>query len=128
MMNAAGNSEGRQATIAVDFDGVLAEYSGWQGPSRLGDPRDDVLAVLHILRGEGWRIIIHTTRSTQEIESYLALHQIPYDEINRNSHYGNSGVKPVATVYWDDRALRYSGDAFADLAQMRAFRTWSGRK
>jgi hypothetical protein len=83
---------------------------------------------LRVLRQEGWKIVVHTTRSEQHIISYLSLHDIPYDEINRNSHYPSAGGKPVATVYWDDRAVRYSGDAFQDLDVIRTFRTWNGRE
>ena len=118
----------RQPTIAVDFDGVLAEYDGWKGADVLGQPRRDVVEVLRILRSEGWKIVVHTTRSEQHIISYLHLHQVPYDEINKNSSYRNAGSKPVATVYWDDRALCYSGDAFKDLNGIRGFRTWNGRQ
>jgi hypothetical protein len=118
----------RQLTIAVDFDGVLAEHDGWKGADTLGSPRMDVIQVLRVLREEGWKIVVHTTRSEMHIVEYLDLHQIPYDEINRNSSYHNLGCKPVATIYWDDRALRYSGDASHDLNTIRNFRTWSGRR
>lgn len=117
----------REQTIAVDFDGVVAEYNGWNGATVLGSPRKDVVNVLHMLRSEGWKIIIHTTRAASEICEYLALHDIPHDEINQNSSYQNAGPKPVATIYWDDRALRYSGDAFEDLKQIRSYKTWNGR-
>jgi adenylylsulfate kinase len=121
------NSQEREQSIAVDFDGVVAEYDGWKGATVLGSPRKDVLRVLHTLRSEGWKIIIHTTRSASEISEYLVRHNIPHDEINQNSSYQNGGPKPVATIYWDDRALRYSGDALEDLKQIRSYRTWSGR-
>jgi adenylylsulfate kinase len=118
----------KQLTIAVDFDGVLAEYDGWQGCEVLGAPRPDVIQVLRILRDEGWKIIIHTTRDARHITDYLRSHCIPYDEINQNSSYTNGGPKPVATVYWDDRALRYSGNALRDLESIRQLRTWNGRR
>jgi adenylylsulfate kinase len=117
----------RRRTIAVDFDGVISNYDGWKGPNMLGAPREDVRLVLHNLRADGWKIIIHTTRSGDSIISYLQQFDIPFDEINENSDYKNAGHKPVATVYWDDRALRYSGDALSDIAAIRSFRTWSGR-
>lgn len=118
----------RRPTIAVDFDGVLAEYDGWKGADVLGQPRMDVVHVLRMLREEGWKIVIHTTRSEAEIQDYLTSNRIPCDEVNRNSSYQTRGCKPVATVYWDDRALCYSGNAFRDLDAIRAFRTWSGRR
>lgn len=114
-------------TIAVDFDGVIAEYDGWKGFGILGMPRKDVLAALRTLHAEGWKIIIHTTRGEEEISGYLIEHGIPHHEINRNSDYRTLGGKPVADVYWDDRALCYSGNAELDLDQIRSFRTWSGR-
>jgi len=117
----------RRRTIAVDFDGVIADYDGWQGSGVLGKPRGDVLQVLSILRREGWKIVVHTTRSVENIASYLHKEQVPFDEVNVNSDYVNDGRKPVATVYWDDRALRYSGDALHDLSAIRNFLTWSGR-
>ncbi|HUL15494.1 MAG TPA: hypothetical protein VLV88_05830 [Terriglobales bacterium] len=114
-------------TIAVDFDGVIAEYDGWKGTGILGLPRRDVVEALRALQTEGWKIIIHTTRGKAEISGYLSQHQIPHHEVNRNSDYRTLGVKPVADVYWDDRAFRYSGDARQDLVEIRRFRTWSGR-
>jgi adenylylsulfate kinase len=115
-------------TIAVDFDGVIADYDGYKGPGVLGAPRPDVIQALRALRAEGWKIVINSTRGAAEIAAYLKQHAIPHDEINRNSDYATQGSKPVADVYWDDRALRYSGDAARDLDLIRSFRTWSGRE
>ena len=112
----------------MDFDGVIAEYDGWQGAGVLGEPRLDVVEVLRVLSSEGWKIVIHTTRGRDEIAAYVEQHGIPCDEVNRNSDYQTQGIKPVADVYWDDRALRYSGDAHKDLEAIRNFRTWSGRE
>jgi hypothetical protein len=115
-------------TIAVDFDGVIAEYDGYKGPGVFGDPRQDVREALRELRAEGWKIIIHTTRGELEIADYLKQHTIPFDEINQNSDYKTAGPKPVADLYWDDRAVSYSGNARKDLGTIRSFRTWSGRE
>ena len=124
----ASTLNGTRRTIAVDFDGVIAEYDGWKGAGVLGAPRLDVVAALRTLRGEGWKIVIFTTRGEAEISAYLSEHRIPHDEINRNSDYETKGLKPVADVYWDDRAVRYSGNAQKDLELIRGFRTWSGRE
>lgn len=121
-------SEGFRRTIAVDFDGVIAEYDGWKGSGVLGLLRKDVIEALHELHAEGWKIVIHTTRGEQEVGSYLVHHGIPHHEINRNSDYRTLGVKPVADVYWDDRAFFYSGDARRDISLIRRFRTWNGRE
>jgi len=117
----------RRSTIAVDFDGVIADYDGWKGENTLGEPRKDVILALESLRDEGWKIIVFTTRSNSAITPHLNKHHVPYDEVNRNSDYVTGSSKPVATIYWDDRAFRYSGCAEADLAVMRNIVTWSGR-
>jgi adenylylsulfate kinase len=124
----ASKANGSPRTIAVDFDGVISEYDGWKGAGVLGAPRHDVLQVLLMLQNEGWKIIIHTTRGEEEIKGFLQQNAIPFDEINCNSDYRTGGIKPVADVYWDDRAVRYSGDAHHDLDIIRQFRTWSGRE
>jgi adenylylsulfate kinase len=123
-----GTSSMRRPTLAVDFDGVIAEYDGWKGVDAAGKPRQDVLESLRTLRDEGWKIIVHSTRSSEQLVPYLTDNCVPFDEVNQNSDYRTGSTKPVATVYWDDRALRYSGDARKDLALIRAFRTWSGRE
>jgi len=119
---------GSRRTIAVDFDGVIAEYDGYRGQGVLGEPREDVTEVLRQLHAESWKIVVHTTRGEQEIAGYLAQHGIPFDEINRNSDYKTAGPKPVADLYWDDRAVFYSGDARKDLGLIRKFKTWNGRE
>jgi hypothetical protein len=117
-----------QLTIAVDFDGVIADYDEWKGDGVFGSPRVDVLETLKVLRTEGWKIIVYSSRATEEIKPYLIENCVPFDEINRNSLFQTGGVKPKATVYWDDRAFYYSGDARKDLEAIRTFRTWSGRR
>lgn len=118
----------RQPTIAVDFDGVIVDYEGWGNTKDFGRPRADVLEALNSLRSEGWKIIVHSCRASTEIAQYLVEHSVPFDEINQNSSFPTGGVKPLATVYWDDRACRYSGDARKDIDIIRNFRTWNARK
>lgn len=119
----------KQLTIAVDFDGVIAEYSGWEDSAgAFGSPRSDVVEALGILRNEGWKIVVYSCRDSEEITPYLRANSIPFDEVNHNSSRPCAGPKPIATVYWDDRACRYSGDARSDLEIIRNFHTWSGRR
>ena len=44
---ASGLNNSRR-TIAVDFDGVIANYDGYKGPGVLGAPREDVRAALRV--------------------------------------------------------------------------------
>jgi hydroxymethylpyrimidine pyrophosphatase-like HAD family hydrolase len=123
-----GSMDSKRPTIAVDFDGVIADYDGWEGQGSLGQPRKDVLEALTQLREEGWKIVVYSCRAATDIDAYLVANGVPFDEINANSSRATKGPKPSASVYWDDRAVRYSGNALADLTEIRNFRTWNGRR
>ncbi len=91
----------------------------------------DVVHALQALRKEGsGRSLSTAAGQGTEITPYLAQHSVPFDEVNGNSEFQTGGVKPVANVYWDDRAYRYSGDASKDLDGIRKFRyvEWSNMK
>jgi hypothetical protein len=89
-----------QPTACVDFDGVIAEYSGFQGIGVFGKPIGGTVEALQQLHNDGWHIIVFTSRVEQDrIASYLRNNGIPYDEI---------AWKPMADVYIDDRAIRFT--------------------
>lgn len=106
-------------TIAVDFDGVIADYSqGFQGRDTFGEPLPHAGEGTSALKAAGWKVVIFTTRSdTPELRRYLKDNAIAYDEINTNSDQpeGANPGKPIADVYLDDRAIRFTGwdDALA---------------
>lgn len=124
-----GNGAGENGLIiAVDFDGVIADYEGWNESALIGTPRKDVIEALKVLRREGWKIVVYSCRGAHEIDPYLRKNEIPFDEINPAPPKPTKGPKPRATVYWDDRACCYSGNALEDLEKILSFRTWSGRR
>ena len=129
---------GVNKTLAVDFDGVIADYeNGYKGVDVFGQPLPGAAETLQALKDEGWRIIIYTCRQdTPALYSYLENNQIPYDHINHNPDNPESTNrgKPLADVYLDDRAIRFSNWHAARLALLRAgamekskqiFRVWS---
>ena len=101
----------RPRTIAVDVDGCLSEYTGWQGFFHLGPPIAPVVEAVCKEKANGTRIVIHTCRVTtfdnkvhfeavKFLECWLRGNGIPYDEIWL-------GVgKPSAEEYWDDKAVK----------------------
>jgi len=98
-------------TFAFDFDGVLSEYDGiFKGDEHVGKPRNEVVKAIKILKKQGHKILIYSTRSTKVLKKYCKGHEIPVDYFNNNPNYktGNPG-KPVASVYVDDRGLCYKG-------------------
>ncbi len=105
-----------QKIIAVDLDGTLAEYDGWQGVEHIGSPIQKIVHTLRILKERDWYIRIFTCRlngtntklgrvdlikkNQAPIKNWLDAFNIPYDEITLNIE-----GKPFAHVYLDDRAL-----------------------
>ena len=110
-----------QRTACIDFDGPLADYSqGFLGVDKFGPPVDGAAEGMHELKDAGWKLIIHTTRpDTPVLRAYLADNGIPFDEINTNSEQpeGANPGKPIADIYLDDRAVRFTswGKALVDV-------------
>lgn len=115
-------------TICIDFDGVIAEYSKWKGKGFFGNPLPVAKEKISLLKEQGWKIIIHTTRSeTDLIKSYLISHRIPFDYINHNPENIDQGCnlgKPLATVYLDDRAVCFDGDWDKAFNKIKTFEVW----
>jgi phosphoglycolate phosphatase-like HAD superfamily hydrolase len=91
-------------TVAVDFDGVLNTYTGWQGEDELFDPREGVEWFLDELT-KTYEVVIYTTRDAVRVMHWLEHHGLaPYISSVEN------GEKPKAVAYLDDRAVRFDGD------------------
>ena len=102
-------------TVAVDVDGVLAYWQhGMRRKGVIGEPNPGAREFMIFLKECGHRIVVYTTRCKimpsiesgigavvlqERIVQWLALHDIPYDEV-----YIGQG-KPFADAYVDDRAV-----------------------
>jgi len=116
-------------TVACDFDGTCCEYAF----PACGAPRLNVIEALRMLRAEGWRIVVHSSRvnahwpederrlQTAAMMLYLLAHDAPFDDVwgaeftadgwcYREQDIG----KPCAHVYLDDRNLWDRPDATAE--------------
>lgn len=95
-------------TICLDFDGVIHSYtSGWCGETVIPDPPiHGAREAIQRLR-EHFRVVVHSARTASDagceaVRIWLDKHQIPVDEVCR--------FKPPASVYLDDRGIRFTGD------------------
>jgi len=99
--------------LVCDFDGVIHDYSnGFQGVDVYGDIIEGAREALEEL-SEKWYIIIFTTRATSpELMAWLLSHDVKCNTINTLDHNPpNTSVKPIATVYLDDRSWPFvAGD------------------
>jgi adenylylsulfate kinase len=118
-------------TICVDFDGVIAEYEGYEGDDKFGEPVDGVQNALKVLKEHNYTIIVFTTRkNTAALRKYLKENDITYDYINENPDQpknSNSG-KPVADVYLDDRAVCFHGNWKWALQDIASFKPYNNEK
>ena len=101
-------------TIAVDLDGVLAQYDKWQGIDHIGDPIPGAKEFLKALTDKDYYVEIYTTRCNSHVNNQTAhyLGQRIYDWLRKHgmadwpkiSVYIRQG-KPLATAYVDDKGV-----------------------
>jgi hypothetical protein len=119
--------------IALDFDGVIHEYSkGWNGGAIYDPPVKGTKEALEALKAAGHHIMIFTTRTNTTfrkkdepdqkllIEEYMKKHELPYDKIWT---FG----KPMADIFIDDRAIKFEGNWQETVEQVRVFKVWNER-
>lgn len=95
-------------TIAVDLDGTLASYDGWQGEAHFGELRPGAREALQRFKEKGYLVIIYTCRGNKKaVREWLEKNDVHFDHINENPHQppGVSKNKMSADVYIDDKAI-----------------------
>jgi len=113
-------------TVAFDFDGVIAQYSGFVSSDDTREPVSETVQAIRELKSQGYKILIHSTRADAFLKKYCDSHDIPYDFINtRPDKQGDNPGKPIAYVYVDDRAICYRGQTAEDLVkEITFFKAW----
>ena len=96
----------KKPKIALDFDGVLHDYSGWNGVIPTGPPVDGALNSVNWLLNHGFDPFIMSTRAQEPggreaIQSWLAEHEFPVLEVTHHKNH--------AELYVDDRGFRFEG-------------------
>lgn len=94
-------------SVAVDFDGTLAERLDPFDPDKYGRPRLDVIAKVNQLHEAGARIIVWTVRNSPErLRAWLRENNVAFDFINEQPDQPpNSSGKLFADAYVDDKAV-----------------------
>jgi adenylylsulfate kinase len=97
----------RSRTVALDFDGVLAQYDGWRGEDHLGQPMPGMRDLVAALERRGCAVVVFTTRPADRIHGWLRDHGFPALEV--------TNVKERRmVVFLDDRAVRFEPPLVAD--------------
>lgn len=102
-------------TIAVDFDGVLADYSaGWRGWNQFGIPIRGAADAMRELAQMGCHLAIWTTRQdTPKLRDWLSTAGITYHSLNSTEHNPpHTSNKPIFSLILDDKAYPRCGQQF----------------
>lgn len=89
-------------TIAIDFDGVLNEYTGYDEKD-LSTPRTGCKEFLECLYKD-YTIIVFSSRNHTHVEDWLRYYRL--DKYIKKV----TNIKPPAVAYIDDRGIRFNGN------------------
>jgi len=116
------------STIAIDFDGVLSDYTGWKGHGAPFDPPvDGALQAIRDYKDAGFDVCIHTSRadsgkSVSRLTRWFMDHGL---ERRYLEGLTITNEKPPAIIYIDDRAWCFTG-RFPSVEELKNFKTWKG--
>lgn len=96
--------------VGVDLDQTLAEplWTPENPTSAIGAPIERNVAKLRLLRAEGYKVVIHTSRpwtDYEAVEQWLNFNRIPFREIQMG--------KPLFALYCDDRGRHESAPSWS---------------
>ncbi|MCE9628601.1 MAG: hypothetical protein K8Q91_01260 [Candidatus Vogelbacteria bacterium] len=105
-------------TVAFDFDGVIANYSGFKGKDHAEEPIGETIKAIKLLKEKEFKILLHSTRGDDFLRNYCTQYDIPFDYINRRpDKEGDNPGKPIAYVYVDDRSICFKGQKAEELVE-----------
>lgn len=93
---------GKHPTLAIDFDGVIHDYSeGWRGGEVYGDLVPGTAEALRQL-SKNYKLVVFTARfNLPDVHAFLHRKRIEH------LFEGVTNVKPMAVAYIDDRAFHF---------------------
>jgi hypothetical protein len=99
-----GAPDGQQETIAVDFDGTLAHYTGFKGSAVLGKPVPGMVARVQQALQAGKRVVVFTARVHGDDGTIAKLIQAWCKQYIGQELPVTNVKDPSITEIWDDRA------------------------
>lgn len=100
-------AEDERIVIGLDFDGLLHDYAGWDGPVPTGGIVPGAKEFVHWLIQRNYKPVIFSSRANHPmgksaIEAWLVQWGFPPLDVSLQ--------KPEAKLYVDDRGFRFEGD------------------
>lgn len=104
-----GWAPGGKVVIAIDFDNVIHQYDeGWKGGELYGRPIAGAIEALNKLRTRVDEVYILTARAIDEQSADAVRDWLDTAGVKYAHGLEISNVKKPATVYIDDRAIRFT--------------------
>lgn len=107
--NISGSYRGEKI-VAVDFDDTLFRR-GSNGYPEIGAPIEKTINYVKELQASGWKTILWTCRSGEELKSAIEAcveHDLFFDRFNDNLHIEDNQLlsrKIYASLYIDDKSI-----------------------
>jgi hypothetical protein len=96
----------RRPTIAVDLDGTILEYDGWNGEKSFGKAREGAAEALKAWKADGFRVVIWTRRGdAKAVARHLRKIGIPFDHVNEVPGDDSESPKIPFDLTVDDKAV-----------------------
>lgn len=114
--------------IAIDFDGVLSDHTGWKGYAAPFDPPvDGALQAIRDYIDAGYDVCIYTSRADGPKQVIRLMNWFrDYGLEHRYLEGMNiTNKKPPAILFIDDRAFCFIGK-FPTVEELKNFKTWKG--
>lgn len=103
--------------LAIDFDNTIHDIKHPVAGRKMGEPMEGAKSVMTRWKRQGHTLIIHSVMATnpsgeQAIRDWLRYYHIPFDKV--------TAIKPLAAVYLDDRALKFTSwdKAYKDIMEL----------
>ena len=116
----------RPRILALDLDGTVLSYKGFEGKDEFGLPLRGIIEELLALRDNGWQIVVWTCRpDTPALRQHLQTHDVPFDHVNDHPWNGPDNPRKIhADVYYDDKGLQADGNPSGLAEAVMAHKPW----
>jgi len=115
--SACGKEHAYKPVIAVDLDGVLNNYTKYE-ENNIPEIKAGAEEFIKELHKKGYKLVLFTNRKPFNASKWLIENKL-------DKYFSDvTNVKPIASIYIDDRALNFRGDYNQTLAEIENFNVY----